>query len=612
MAAYAGATSLRGDGVEEVGEQIEYFPPEEFLVSADRRILIEDEGREMMEEIHDEWPDEDIVGHMVEDEDEIYVKEYIAGEDEDDLYEDFLPPTPMMGELDEWPDQEYFGVEIDGGDDYDESSEDEEEYEEPETKEYNRDPNSVTLENTDLLGEAVDQYDRREAACGENKSEFKIMLTTDNYGYETKWKLINIQGNKVLASGPPRGSNYADKSTYSGRWCLPPGQYKFQMIDNGRDGICSQNPVFGCGGLRLFLDGQNAGRMVQDKSNWYTKDYPFVVGISSRIDGTPGNSGNSNGNGNNKWCNKVRSVMQVPRGTCTLPNGQRGHRVRYTLQTDKYGYETNMAITMNGGVRMKMASNVAGPNEQKSVEQCLPAGHYKIKIDDIDGVCCRHGQGFIKLFVNSELLLDGGSFTGSLSHEFKLGFDWIGSMSERDCEWWWAHDYRRRDWHTRCYQGKYCNKSYRHLKWSPALKADAKVYAEKLLGTCATTGIKHDETAYGENLAKNKGNGKWGEKYDADLVTSRFVDKEEFWGWNRNAHLTQAMWYSTRYVGCAESVKNMGNNRMCRMQVCRYAKAGNCMMGKYNSHIGTNWMIPMMANDSLCGPMCASRDGCYH
>jgi len=233
---------------------------------------------------------------------------------------------------------------------------------------------------------------------------------------------------------------------------------------------------------------------------------------------------------------------------------------------------------------------------------------------DIDGVCCRHGQGAFKLVVNGEVLLDGGSFTSSIAHDFQLGFDWLSTMNERDCEWYWAHDRRRRDWHVRCYkdEGQYCNKTYRRLKWSPALKADAKDYAERLLDTCDTTGIKHDKTDQGENLAKNKGSGNWGGLYSADKVTKRFVDNEEFWGWNRNAHLTQAMWYPSRYIGCAESSKDMGRGRMCRMQVCRFAKAGNCMMGKYNSDQGNNWMTPMMMDDSPCGPMCASRDGCFH
>mmetsp|Transcript_43552 Transcript_43552/g.78193 ORF Transcript_43552/g.78193 Transcript_43552/m.78193 type:complete len:611 (-) Transcript_43552:179-2011(-) len=594
MAAYAGAVSLRGEGVEEVGEQIENFPSDDFYVHVDRRLLIDEEAREMMEEYFDEWPDQDIVGKIVENEDEIYVDEYL-GDDEEDEYAGFQP----TGELE---------------DDHDEWSEDEEDHDEdaPITKEYTRDPDSVTLVDTDLMGEAVDQYDRREAACGENKSEFKITLTTDNYAFESRWKLINTQTNTQLASGPPTGTNYADKSTYSGRWCLPPGSYKFQVIDNGRDGICSSNAAYGCGSLKLFLDSANAGRMINDTSNWQTKDFPFIVGISSRIDGTSnGNSNNSNSDG--QWCKKVKNLIKLPSGTCTLPNGQRGHRVRVTTKVDKYGTETSWKITRksNNAVSMKMGPVIAS-NQQKSVEDCLPAGKYNLRYQDLDGICCRHGQGFFKLIVDGKELLDGGSFTQAIDHDFQLGFNWLNSMSERDCEWWWSHDHRRRDWHTRCYDGLYCDKSYRHLKWSPALKADAQTYANKLLDTCGTTGIKHDATEQGENLAKNKGSGNWGALYDTDKVTKRFVDNEEFWGWNRNAHLTQAMWYPSRYIGCAESVKSMGGSTMCRMQVCRYAKAGNCMMGKYNSDQGKNWMKPMMMDDSPCGPMCASRDGCFN
>jgi len=602
----AGAASLRGDagmGVEEVGEQVEHFPPEDYEARFvdRRRSLLDEDGEDGTDESEssttaghpfDEWPDRDIVGIVVEDEDEVYVREWREGGDGDE------------GEEEETANDEERAEEDDDERD-DRGGEDEPAI----YKEYAPDPDSVTLVGTDLRGEAVDQYDRRDAACDENKSEFKIMLQTDEYGYETKWKLVKINGNEVMAEGPPSGRNYADASTYSGRWCLSPGQYKFQVIDNGRDGICSSNPIFGCGRLMLFLNGQNAGRMINDKSNWHTRDFPFLVAVASRIDGVNSKPDNSN---LGPWCKKVRSVTKVPRGTCTLPNGRRGHRVRVTTKVDKYGKETSWTVTerRSNAVKMKMGP-VVEKHEQKSVEDCLPEGEYNLQFQDLDGICCRHGQGFFKLVVDGQELLGGGSFTKSVDHDFQLGFDWIGSMKERDCEWWWAHDYRRRDWHTRCYAGQYCGKTYRHLRWSPALKADAREYANELLKTCATSGIKHAATDQGENLAKNKGKGSWGRLYDADAITKRFVDKEEFKAWNLNAHLTQAMWYPSRYIGCAESVKDMGGGEMCRMQVCRYAKSGNCMMSKYDAASGNNWMKPMMMDDSPCGPMCASDDGCY-
>ena len=88
---------------------------------------------------------------------------------------------------------------------------------------------------------------------------------------------------------------------------------------------------------------------------------------------------------------------------------------------------------------MKMGP-VIEANQQKSVEDCLPTGKYNLRYEDLDGLCCRHGQGFFKVIVNGKELIDGGSFTNAIDHDFQLGFDWMSIMSERDCEWWWAHD----------------------------------------------------------------------------------------------------------------------------------------------------------------------------
>jgi len=585
MAAYAGAVSLRGDiieGVEQVGEQIENFPPDDYGMFVDRRILIADDkslaedsmaNRLMEEYFEEEEFDADFAGEDYSD--VMIMGDVVEGEDEEDFsyyYENDEEPQPLF-------------------------------------KEYSRHPDTITLEGNSLIGEEgigeYDHTDRHLATCGENEGDIKVILKTDKYAYETSWKIVNTNNNNVVASGPPSGTNYADQATYNGKWCLPPGSYNIIVNDRGGDGMCTGNEnTFGCGFFKVYLNNQVAGQIVGDKSNWSSKPIAVnVAPVSSRIDGV------SNNNSGQNWCNKVRSVMRVPTGSCTMTNGQRGHRVRVTTKVDKYGKETSWTVKKSGVTKMQM-QNIIQANQQKAVEQCLPAGTYTLQVNDVDGICCRNGQGFFKLNVNGQELLQGGSFVKTTSHEFVLGFDWIASMSDRDCEWWWAHDYRRRDWHTRCYSGKYCNKSYRHLKWSPELKADASIYAEKLLSTCDSNTIKHDATEQGENLAKNKGSGNWGAKYAADKVTKRFMDNEEFWGWNRNAHLTQAAWRATRYIGCSESVKDMGNGKMCRMQVCRYAKAGNCMMGKYNAGTGNNWMVPMMMDDTPCGPMCPPG-GCH-
>ena len=70
-------------------------------------------------------------------------------------------------------------------------------------------------------------------------------------------------------------------------------------------------------------------------------------------------------------------------------------------------------------------------------------------------------------------------------------------------------------------------------------------------------------------------------------------------------------------VGCAEAKRDYqianGNTHTCRTIVCRYAKPGNCSMGKYKNP-KTNvvdWETPMMLDDSPCGPECPPEDVCF-
>jgi len=55
----------------------------------------------------------------------------------------------------------------------------------------------------------------------------------------------------------------------------------------------------------------------------------------------------------------------------------------------------------------------------------------------------------------------------------------------------------------------------------------------------------------------------------------RWVEKEATVGWPANAHLTQALWRATKFVGCYEHATPYRNGKgMCHIQVCRYAKPG--------------------------------------
>ena len=107
-------------------------------------------------------------------------------------------------------------------------------------------------------------------------------------------------------------------------------------------------------------------------------------------------------------------------------------------------------------------------------------------------------------------------------------------MSARDVEWLTAHNVRRQKYHIEY------GKRYVPLKWSPQLAAQAKQWANQLLGDCDIIEIKHqpgiDE---GENLQKNKGSGEMSKLYTADKILNRWVEREMDDGYPDNAHLTQ-------------------------------------------------------------------------
>ena len=52
---------------------------------------------------------------------------------------------------------------------------------------------------------------------------------------------------------------------------------------------------------------------------------------------------------------------------------------------------------------------------------------------------------------------------------------------------------------------------------------------------------------------------------------NRWVEFEIERPYPGNAHLTQALWRPSKYMGCGEAEKPFKNG-MCRIQVCRYAR----------------------------------------
>ena len=145
------------------------------------------------------------------------------------------------------------------------------------------------------------------------------------------------------------------------------------------------------------------------------------------------------------------------------------------------------------------------------------------------------------------------------------------------------------------------------LNWSEGLKESSRGWANQLLKSCGQ-GLYHEkQSKYGENLASNLGSGSWGAMKHADDIVKRFVENEANKDWPANAHLTQCLWRATKYVGCWDAEKDMGDGKTCRVQVCRYARAGNCDMHKFTND--PKRMNAVMQDSSNCGQECPP-EGC--
>lgn len=246
--------------------------------------------------------------------------------------------------------------------------------------------------------------------------------------------------------------------------------------------------------------------------------------------------------------------------------GSTCQNIKIELKIDKYGKETSVYLKNRSTGRTVMSSvKEVGAYQTKVIQDCVPAGTYTLQLQDIDGLCCKNGRGGYTLSADGVELVSGGYFIKSKSHTVKVGYDWSSNMNSREKDWLASHNSRRRKYHQSA------GKSYRALRWSTTLASDAQRWANSLLSGCSSTGINHQGgVGDGENLAKNKGaSGSWGALYPTDKIVKRWVENEASWKYPKNAHLTQVVWYSTSYVGCGESVKSMGSNQHCRVQVCR-------------------------------------------
>jgi len=421
--------------------------------------------------------------------------------------------------------------------------------------------------------------------CNAGETLFQFDLTTDDSS-QTRWVLK--QTREVILRGPQPGTSYNSNTHYANSACLSPGTYKLVVIDDASDG-------FSDGGKYLVLiDGKKRFRSPKDKQ-WKRRVHNFEVSNDVSEPPTPKPSSKPTAGGvistnNNAACSSGERKVQVE------------------IYTDKFGDDTSWEIINQHGNTLIKSDKVYGPREIDTRTFCLKKNSaYDFVLRDKVGDGMREGYYKVYLLENDSFtwreIISGGSFRSKeLRYTINLN---EAQMTDRDIKWLEGHNSRRKEWHTSH------DRSYVPLQWSEALKDDAKVWAEKLLDSCGQ-GMYHDPDNYhyGENVAGNSGSGGWGDLRSPDAILTRFVENEAEKPWPKNSHLTQVLWRSTKYVGCAEASKPYGNNGMCHTQVCRYSRSGNCNMNKWkNANSNDWWLQPMLLDETQCGFACPP-DGC--
>ena len=282
------------------------------------------------------------------------------------------------------------------------------------------------------------------------------------------------------------------------------------------------------------------------------------------------------------------------------------------LQGDEFGdditWELRREYNTGQNATVEISKGPYGKHPYEYLDVCVPVPSlYTFTISDVygDGLCDTSQCGYYKIFLGGRELVHVNRYGYNNTHLINVGFDPTPGMSDRDRKYLHAHNKRRAYWH------RFYDRPYQSLQWSPSLAADSARWATELLGACDNDGIEHEpNVVHGENLAKNLGLVEdFGQLYDPDLIVGRWIDRELTWPWPANAHLTQALWRASKYMGCGEAEKDWQGGK-CRVQVCRYAKAGNCNMGSFNATEGVNWLEPMLSDTSPCEPSCPF-EGCY-
>ena len=244
-------------------------------------------------------------------------------------------------------------------------------------------------------------------------------------------------------------------------------------------------------------------------------------------------------------------MFHVKNGTLNLVCKPPQRKITLEILTDNYGNDTSWEFRHFDGQIIARNEHAYNSFETDTRDFCIDdSSLYELTIRDAfgDGMCCHYGAGHYKILTEKETILHGGFFqSNETTHLINTT---APILSDRDNLWLNAHNIRREKWHA------HYEKEYVPLLWSEALKAEAQLWADHLLGSCGK-GMYHDPLRiFGENAAGNSGAGTWADQRTPEQILTRFVERELDDDWPKNSHLTQSIWRASKYVGCAGEQHN--------------------------------------------------------
>ena len=221
-----------------------------------------------------------------------------------------------------------------------------------------------------------------------------VNITTDNYGSETSWYILNASGTEVASGG-----NYDNNSSNTETFCLDTGNYTFTILDSYGDGICCS---YGNGSFAVVVAGTEVV-----SGDQFTSSQSNSVTVADSSDGSSG--GTETGGGSSGGTGATDSGASCTAGTLSLT-------------TDNYGAETSWAISNSSGTDIANGNGYSS-NTSYSEDICLEDDDYTFTINDSygDGMCCSFGNGSYDLVLDGTSVASGSEFASSESTSFILG-----------------------------------------------------------------------------------------------------------------------------------------------------------------------------------------------